>query len=107
VSNLPARLERRPGQSLKHIIDMIRIPSILPTPVRDAFAHRQDLTVAAEEELLLLDPATFDLAPAAPDLFLSLADSQRYRQEISPAQLEIVSGACSTSAAVRAQLADG
>ena len=63
--------------------------------------------MAAEEELLLLDPRTFDLTPAAPGLFASLDDAERYRQEISPAQLEIVSGICTTSAEVREQLAEG
>jgi carboxylate-amine ligase len=75
--------------------------------LRAAFDHRVDLTVAAEEELLLLDPRTFDLTPAAPDLFLSLDDPERYRQEISPAQLEIVSGICTTSEEVRSRLAEG
>jgi glutamate---cysteine ligase / carboxylate-amine ligase len=75
--------------------------------LRAAFDHPVDLTVAAEEELLVLDPSTFDLTSAAPGLFLSLDDAERYRQEISPAQLEIVSGICTTSAEVRRDLADG
>lgn len=75
--------------------------------LRAAFDHPVELTVAAEEELLLLDPVTFDLTPAAPGLFLSLDDPERYRQEISPAQLEIVSRVCTTSAEVRSQLAEG
>jgi carboxylate-amine ligase len=75
--------------------------------LRAAFDHPVDLTVAAEEELLVLDPRTFDLTSAAPGLFLSLDDAERYRQEISPAQLEIVSGICTTSAEVRRDLADG
>jgi carboxylate-amine ligase len=76
-------------------------------PSRTAFDHRVDLTVAAEEELLLLDPDTLDLTPAAPGLFVDLADPERYRQEISPAQIEIVSGICTASGQVRAQLAEG
>ena len=75
--------------------------------LRAAFDHPVELTVAAEEELLLLDPRTFDLTPAAPGLFLDLADPERYRQEISPAQLEIVSDVCTTSGQVRDQLAEG
>jgi glutamate---cysteine ligase / carboxylate-amine ligase len=75
--------------------------------LRAAFDHPVELTVAAEEELLLLDPRTFDLTPAAPGLFESLADAERYRQEISPAQIEIVSGICATSGEVRQQLAEG
>ena len=74
--------------------------------LRAAFDHRVDLTVAAEEELLLLDTRTFDLTPAAPGLFLDLDDPEGYRQEISPAQLEIVSGVCTSSAEVRSQLAE-
>jgi len=75
--------------------------------LRAAFDHPVELTVAAEEELLLLDPQTFDLTSAAPGLFLDLADPDRYRQEISPAQLEIVSDVCTTSGEVRDQLAEG
>ncbi|MGZ4430091.1 MAG: carboxylate-amine ligase [Gaiellales bacterium] len=60
-----------------------------------------------EEELLLLDPGTFDLAPAAPDLLARLADPVRFRAELSPAQVEIVSPVCLRSADAVAALADG
>jgi glutamate---cysteine ligase / carboxylate-amine ligase len=52
-----------------------------------------------EEELLLVDPRSFDLVDAGPRLLGELADGDRFRSELSPAQIEIVSPVCTSAAA--------
>jgi carboxylate-amine ligase len=64
-------------------------------------------TVGIEEELLLLDPASFDLAPAGPELLAAMARPDRFRAELSPAQLEVVSPVCDGVGAAVAALAEG
>jgi glutamate---cysteine ligase / carboxylate-amine ligase len=77
----------------------------MTSALRQAFEHDRDLTVAAEEELLLLEPESGDLCGAAAQLLAALGDRDRFRAEISPAQLELVSSVCTTSGEVRSQLA--
>jgi glutamate---cysteine ligase / carboxylate-amine ligase len=61
------------------------------------------MTLGVEEELLLLDPDSLDLAEAGPRLLAELDDASRFRAELSPAQIEIVSPVCGSPAeAVRA-----
>jgi glutamate---cysteine ligase / carboxylate-amine ligase len=79
-----------------------------PAPIdRAAFDHAEDLTVGAEEELLLLDAETLDLAPVAKTLVLGLDDRSRFRQEFSAAQIEIVTGVRHTAVALADELAEG
>jgi glutamate---cysteine ligase / carboxylate-amine ligase len=56
-----------------------------------AFDAPHPLTVGLEEELMLLDPATLDLAPRAIELLERLDGDPRYKLELPAAQLEIVS----------------
>jgi glutamate---cysteine ligase / carboxylate-amine ligase len=80
----------------------------MPSPLdRAAFDHAEDLTVGAEEELLLLDADSLDLAPAGAMLVVALDDSARFRPEFSAAQIEIVTGVRRTSTAVTEELAEG
>jgi carboxylate-amine ligase len=48
------------------------------------------MTVGLEEELMLLDPETLDLAPCAPDVLARLDGDGRFKAELPAAQLEIV-----------------
>jgi carboxylate-amine ligase len=48
------------------------------------------MTIGLEEELMLLDPDTLDLAPCAPALLARLRGDARFKQELPAAQLEIV-----------------
>jgi carboxylate-amine ligase len=48
------------------------------------------MTVGLEEELMVLDPETLDLAPRASAVLERLAGDQRYTRELPAAQLEIV-----------------
>jgi carboxylate-amine ligase len=48
------------------------------------------MTVGVEEELMVLDADTLDLAPRAADLLARVAGDSRYKPELPAAQLEIV-----------------
>ena len=66
---------------------------------------RADLTVGLEEELMLLDAETGDLAPCAPELLERLAGDPRFKAEMPAAQIELVSAPAGTVAAAAAVLA--
>jgi glutamate---cysteine ligase / carboxylate-amine ligase len=71
----------------------------------ERFDHAPDLTVGAEEELLLVDPVSFDLIPLAGELVDGLPDRARFRRELSASQIEIVTFPAVSSADVVEQLA--
>jgi glutamate---cysteine ligase / carboxylate-amine ligase len=68
------------------------VPDSLPTAdaLRAAFDRHGAPTVGLEEELMLLDHETLDLAPRARDVVESLGDDPRFKIEMPAAQLEIV-----------------
>lgn len=53
-------------------------------------AHPASFTVGLEEELMLLDAVTLDLAPRGAEVVAALAGDERFRTELPAAQLEIV-----------------
>lgn len=57
--------------------------------LRRRFDSAAGYTVGLEEEVMLLDPETFELAPCAPELVERLGD-RRFKLELPAAQLEIV-----------------
>ncbi|MEA2307978.1 MAG: glutamate---cysteine ligase / carboxylate-amine ligase [Thermoleophilaceae bacterium] len=59
--------------------------------LRAAFDRASALTVGVEEELLLLDPETLDLAPRAVELLARTGGDERFKLELPAAQIEIVS----------------
>ena len=63
------------------------------------------LTVGIEEELMLLDPQTLDLAPLAQELLERTEGDGRFKMELPKAQLEIASPALRSAAGVREFLA--
>src|SRR3954469_19402003 len=74
--------------------------------LRAAFDHTLGYTIGVEEELMLLDPESFDLAPHA-DAVLHLVDSDvRFARELRAAQLEIITRVCATATDVCRELAD-
>ncbi|HWI72743.1 MAG TPA: glutamate-cysteine ligase family protein, partial [Baekduia sp.] len=93
------------------------IPMIGEITAVDAIAHafgsrERPMTVGLEEELMLLDPATLDLAPVAADVLARLDGDRRFVPEVPAAQLEIVGApaatvgvAAATLTAARADLA--
>lgn len=72
--------------------------------LRTVFDNVADLTVGAEEELLLVDPVTFDLAHMSEAVIAKLGESDTFRSELSSAQIEIISGVCRDSGHVCAEL---
>jgi glutamate---cysteine ligase / carboxylate-amine ligase len=92
----------------------MRIVTRTPNPssgiadeLRAVFDRAPEFTVGVEEELLLVDPRTFGPVDAGPRLLENLHDHDRFRAELSPAQIEIVSPVCTSPGdAVRA-LVDG
>ena len=85
-------------------------PTPSPVPSADDLRARFDrvdpLTVGVEEELMLLDPETFDLVPVAAQAVRSLGDS-RFKLELPATQLEIVVAPARSVPAALAALAQG
>ncbi|HEX5619484.1 MAG TPA: glutamate-cysteine ligase family protein, partial [Solirubrobacteraceae bacterium] len=83
------------------------MPDSLPTAaeLRAAFDRHDAVTVGLEEELMLLDPETFDLWPHANEAVAAL-DDPRFKIEMPAAQLEIVTAPHATVADAAAELAD-
>jgi carboxylate-amine ligase len=59
--------------------------------LRATFDAPAPFTVGIEEELMLLDPGTLDLAPRAPELLERVDGDPRFKLELPAAQLEIMS----------------
>ncbi len=81
----------------------------METPDAAALRRRFDsvggFTVGVEEETMLLDPESFDLAPVARELLSRLDDDPRFKAELPAAQLEILTTSVETVPAAVAQLA--
>jgi carboxylate-amine ligase len=69
-------------------------------PIHIAFEEDAPLTVGVEEELMLLDPETGDLAPVAPMLLDRVPDDPRYKLELPAAQFEIASPPAANAAEI-------
>src|SRR5688500_13881618 len=69
-----------------------------------AFDSPAALTVGAEEELMLLDPASRDLAPVARDGMEPAGGDPRFKLELPASQLEIISAPASTAGEVTREL---
>jgi carboxylate-amine ligase len=83
-----------------------------PADTRAAFDVDAPMTVGLEEELMVLDADTLDLAPRAADVLARLRGDPRFKPELPAAQLEIVvppaaklGEAAAALAAARADLA--
>jgi len=81
----------------------------LPTAerLREAFDRPGAETVGIEEELMVLDPETLDLAPRAHELLASLGGDARFKPELVAAQVEQVTIPVDTVARAAAQLEEG
>jgi glutamate---cysteine ligase / carboxylate-amine ligase len=72
---------------------------------RDAFEAQRPMTVGIEEELMLLDPRTLDLAPHADAVLRRLDSDGRFKPELPAAQLEIAVRPAATVGVAAAELA--
>jgi glutamate---cysteine ligase / carboxylate-amine ligase len=89
-------------------------PSAIPVPespneerLRSVFAAAAPPTVGLEEELMLLDPRTFELVPRAADVLDRLVADPRFALELPASQMEIVIGPAATVPEAIAALARG
>jgi glutamate---cysteine ligase / carboxylate-amine ligase len=82
-------------------------PVALPTVagVRGQFDSQAELSVGIEEELMLLDPETGDLAPLAGEVLRRLDGDRRFKRELPAAQLEIMTSPVATAGDAVSQLA--
>jgi len=65
-------------------------------PLRELFDGVTDHTIGVEEELMVLDPDTLDLLPAAARVHEELGDRVSLRGELAAAQIETASPVCET-----------
>jgi len=82
-------------------------PDLSASGLRASFEEPRPLTVGLEEEVMLLDPETLDLAPRADELLARLGDPQRFKPELPSAQLEIVTPPCAGPREAIAELRRG
>jgi carboxylate-amine ligase len=80
-------------------------PPLTPDELRARFAQVRPFTVGLEEELMLLDPVTLDLAPVAAEALGRLGADPRFKPELPAAQLEIATTPATGAAEAVAQLA--
>jgi glutamate---cysteine ligase / carboxylate-amine ligase len=76
------------------------------TDLHAIFDAPAPLTVGVEEELMLLDPRTLDLAPRASEALAAVAGDARFKRELPAAQLEIVLPPLATAGEAAGALAD-
>ena len=81
-----------------------------PTPLtvevcRAAFDHSIPFTLGVEEELMLVDPVAFDLAPAIGEVLALLGDDERFTSELRSSQIELVTRVCTTASDACRELA--
>ncbi|MCW2998925.1 MAG: YbdK family carboxylate-amine ligase [Solirubrobacterales bacterium] len=84
-----------------HAVAMVLAESEAPdVPTASSFSgaafedHAQDLTLGVEEELMLLDAGTLQLAPVSAELLRAARGDRRYCAELPAAQIELVSPVC-------------
>ncbi len=66
------------------------VPTLHAPSLRDAFDAPRAPTIGIEEELMLLDPHTLDLAPRSEQALAALAGDARFKPELIAAQIETV-----------------
>ena len=79
-------------------------PVIAPAALRERFDAAEPLRIGLEEELMLLDAETLDLAPRAAELLSRLGGDPRFKLELPAAQIEIATTPERTVAAATRQL---
>jgi carboxylate-amine ligase len=82
-------------------------PDLTADGLRARFDATGPLTVGIEEEVLLLDPESLDLAPRAAEVLDRLSDPVRFKPELPAAQLEIVTAPHESHGGALAELAAG
>jgi carboxylate-amine ligase len=66
------------------------VKSISAAALRAVFDAAPEYTVGVEEEVMLLDPVTLELAPRAPEMLARLDGDERFKPELPASQIEIL-----------------
>lgn len=82
-------------------------PPLTAARARAAFERTLQATVGVEEELMLVDPETFELVPAAGEVLARMDRDPRFVEELRPSQIEIVTRVCLTAHDACRELAAG
>jgi carboxylate-amine ligase len=77
------------------------------TALRAAFDAAPPYTVGIEDEVLLVDPASFELSPRAQEVLELLDGDSRFKLELPASQLEIVTPACASVVEAAAVVREG
>jgi carboxylate-amine ligase len=72
-------------------------PALTVDSCRAAFDHSDAFTIGVEEELMLVEPIGYDLAPAIDKVLPLLDGDHRFSKELRAAQIEIVTPVCATA----------
>jgi glutamate---cysteine ligase / carboxylate-amine ligase len=72
----------------------------------ERFDRARPLTIGVEEEMMLADPITFDLAPRIDVALASVAGDPRFSKELRAAQIEIITPVCCCAAEACRELAE-
>jgi carboxylate-amine ligase len=73
-------------------------PALTVADIETAFAHPLPFTIGVEEESMLVDPQTLDLAPVIDEVLPLLEGDERFAKELRAAQIELVTPVCATAA---------
>jgi carboxylate-amine ligase len=71
-------------------------PGLRADDLRARFDAHRAFTVGIEEEVMIVDPATLDLVPAAGDVLAAVGGDPRFKQELPAAQVELVGAPAAT-----------
>jgi carboxylate-amine ligase len=82
-------------------------PALTAAQCAAAFEHELGFTIGVEEELMLVDPQTLDLAPAIDDVLAATGGDTRFCRELRSAQIEIVTRICASAADACRELGHG
>lgn len=83
------------------------VPTVSSEKLRETFDSAPEMTIGVEEEVMLLDPGTLDLAPVAPEVLARLGGDPSFKLEMPASQLEIVTPPHSDVPAAIRDLAGG
>ena len=81
--------------------------SLAPERLKRPFDATTPFTIGLEEEVMLLDPETLDLAPCAAELLKRLGGDPRFKAELPASQLEIMTEPAPTVEAAIEALSKG
>ena len=98
----------RPGSTVpdpERSPDWDRAPSLTLEECRAAFERSSAYTMRVEEELMLVFPDSYDLAPMNEKVISSLGGAPGFARELRASQIEIVTPVCANAAQIEHALA--